>query len=63
MLLESQPGEPATSGGDLWETARASPYRYTGNSVIYANRRWEDTKSTDDTDKPHLTINFNFFSH
>lgn len=32
----------------------ASLYHYTDNSVSYANRRWEDMKSTDYTDKPHF---------
>lgn len=62
-LLESKPGKPATSGGDLWDTVRASLCRYTGHAVIYANRGWEDTTSTDYTDKPPVTINFSFLPH
>lgn len=37
--------------GKLWT---GPLYHYTDNSVIYANRQWEDTQSTDYTDKPHF---------
>lgn len=62
-FLEAKPGKQVTSGGDSWESAGSFLLSLHRQLRIYANRRWEDTKSTGYTDKPHFCINFTFLAH